>query len=274
MSQRSPLIFWFLLAATISLDWIAYVWNSKWTHSQAYYSMFAYQALMLGQLSIVCIWSALSLNKTFWTRIAPLVVLAAMVGILEIGPLVNGRSMVALAYNGIYPVVLLGALWLLERTDFWRERSGQSTRWQFSLANVLLAMTIVALFVVAVRVLNLRQPAARYHIMIVSSSVSIAVASVVIWSLSLRWLIRLAWQFCVAILIAIGVSLVQVYSNHGTLNAIGLSLWAAYYLMQAIVLAVWLGTGYVLPLPAKSQINRDNRNDREDRRRGFRDADR
>ncbi len=68
MPQRSPVIFWLLLAATISVDAVAYYWVVSENSPN---SSIAIDALFTVQVSVVCIWSGLGNRRTVWTRIAP-----------------------------------------------------------------------------------------------------------------------------------------------------------------------------------------------------------
>jgi hypothetical protein len=62
MPQRSPLIFWLLLAATISVDAVAFTWAEA-GHVHADHAFIAFEALMLSQIGVVCIWSSLNSEK-------------------------------------------------------------------------------------------------------------------------------------------------------------------------------------------------------------------
>src|SRR3954468_9417031 len=79
MLQRSPLIFWLLLAATICVDAVAFSWAEAASGDS--FGSVAFEALMLSQISVVCIWSGLRSEKSMWTRFSPFlaVVVASLV---------------------------------------------------------------------------------------------------------------------------------------------------------------------------------------------------
>ena len=79
-------------------------------------------------------------------------------------------------------------------------------------------------------------------------SVVLAVAAVLVWSVSLHSLAQFAALCAVAILVAFVDSIVQIYFLNYVLTVEGFTIWSAYYLIQAIIVAVWLGAGQILPI--------------------------
>jgi hypothetical protein len=69
-------------------------------------------------------------------------------------------------------------------------------------------------------------------------SIGVAVVNVVCWSLSWHWLIRLAGALGFGILLGL-VAL-------PTIGQFAPPFFAAYYLLQAMVLSAWLASGYVI----------------------------
>jgi hypothetical protein len=243
MNMRSPTILWLLLAATICVDAVAIVWVLSLPF--ALYATVACDALFSSQLSVICIWSALCLTKNFWTRIAPLlaVVIASLaIGLFGVPPLTVG-----LPYYGLHAALLLAALWLFERTTLWRGRSGASTEWQYSLAHLLVAMTVVAVLVPA-----MRNSEAFYEdrfgvvwkdIAFICGSVALAVVSVISWSLTRHWLIRLAGVLGFAVLLGAAFSL-----GIESFMPLFPIIIGAGYLIQGVVISAWLGCGQIIPV--------------------------
>ena len=75
MQHASPLIFWLLLAATLSIDAVvSTLINPRLPQSSVQYSIIALHALVFGQLSIVCIWLMQSAPSDFrWMSYDPAV---------------------------------------------------------------------------------------------------------------------------------------------------------------------------------------------------------
>lgn len=245
MTQRSPVIFWLLLAATISVDAIALSWMASEPFPVPVFVTAACHALILSQLSVVCIWSSLSLKKSAWTRFVPgvgAVVATLVIAMSTNEPVIFQAAFTTyLSYFGLHAALLVAALWLFERTAFWRRRSGIPRDWQYSLAHLLIVMTVVAILAVALRSSPYFGDDRWINIVFVCSSVALAVASVFLWSLTWHWLLRLA-----AVLgFAWWLGAVFIWTNNQGLHLS--TILSTHYLLQAIVLCVWLGCGPVLP---------------------------
>ena len=238
MPQRSPVIFWLLLAATVAIDAVVFAWMVLEPYPK--FAAVAYDALVVGQLSVICIWSALTLAKTFWVRVAPLV--AALLASVAMGMFgVPPRATSWLAYYGLHTALLLAAMWLFARTSFWRGRSGNLAKWRYSLAHLLVAMTVVAVLAAAMRGSELFDREGWINLAFILWSVILAVVSVVCWSLSGHWLLRLAGVLGLALLFGVGLSVFEVLPVFPFI--IG-----SHYLIQGIILSVWLGCGPILPV--------------------------
>lgn len=143
------------------------------------------------------------------------------------------------AFFGLHAYTLLVMLWLFRRTAFWRGRSGTKSEWRFSIAHLLLTMTIVAVLAAVLRNSELFATDALINALLIAGAVVIAIATVVIWSLSWHWLIRLAGALAVAIIISI------LFLIDGPYLALFLSY---HFLIQAVILSLWLCVGSILPL--------------------------
>lgn len=245
MPQRSPIIFWLLLAATLCVDAVVLSWVAPELRPDPGYATVCFDALIVSQLNVVCIRSAFSSTKTSWTRIAPLLAaaLAAILAAKFINDPVRFDEAIAseLSHYGLHAALLLMTLWLFQRTTFWRRRSGLSLEWKYSLAHVLFAMTAVAVLATAMRNSSFFGNNRLLNLTFVCSSVLLAVATVLIWSQATHWLIRSAGVFAFAILLGAAVWLTTDW--HPSFKEI----IGAHYMIQALVISVWLGCGVIIP---------------------------
>ena len=79
------------------------------------------------------------------------------------------------------------------------------------------------------------------NVVIAFCCVVLCAASTVIWNFSWNWFFRLAVVTSVAAILGVAIA-----SFVFGLNA-GVEIFTAYYLMQSIVLSLWLGLGPILP---------------------------
>jgi hypothetical protein len=256
MTHRSPLIFWLLLTATLAVDVVILKLVADEPNPSQGYSGIALHALILGQLSIVCIWSACNATPNAWTRIAPLfaVLLAALTNGLStrftVGPVLIFYS----GYFGMHAVLLLGSLWLLQRTNYWRRRTGSTRLWQFSLFHALIVMTVVAVLAAFMRNNGFLDNDAVWNSAFAISSVALAVISVILWGLSWHWLLRLASVYGVAALLAVGTLVIFVRPPRTGFDINIFNIFHTSYLIQAVVLSSWLGIGPILPLNQSATV--------------------
>ncbi len=247
MKQRPLLIFWLLLAATLCVDAVVFARMRSDPFPALPSTAAAFFALIFSQLSVACIWSALHGATISWKLIVPL--LAVVCAALSTATFSNDptsfseKFIVFSGYYGLCAAVLLGALWLLQRTTFWRRRSGGAQVWQFSLTHLLIVTTVVALLAAASR-----HTSGQF---IVESliPVALAIVAVVIWSLSWHWILRLAAVLGFAMLSA------AVYWPITDLNQtffVGTSL-----MIQGVVLSAWLAWGPILPLTPSTTASAD-----------------
>jgi len=254
MPHRSPITFWLLLTATLCVDAVVLKLAAGESYPSPSYSSVAIHALILGELSVVCIWSSLNQSLTTWTQIAPLlaVALAAFVeGARNRAPghIADLTTFTAsLGYFGLHAALLLVALWLLQRTAFWRHRTGIARTWQFSNLHLLVAMTVVAVLTVLIRNSEFFfKDDALENITYGCTFVALAVASVVLWTYSCYWFLRLASVVGVGMLLGIAIFVIYFYGHTGGRTFDVFNVLHVHYQIQAIVLSVWLGIGPVLP---------------------------
>lgn len=237
MPQRSPIIFWLLLAATASVDAIAFdAARSQSDHGMV--GMVAYFGLLSGQLSAVCVWSAFRPQPSWWSRLVPIAaVFAASLAYVEAG---QSELLQLLPYFASVAAVLLMALWFLRRSAYWQRRWSDDAKWQFSTAQLLILSTVVCVLAAALRSVNWYQGELGSVIAIFVCSIALAVLCTLIVSTSAHWLLRLA-----GVVAATFVCSLVFYGAVGGF----LFVFARYQLLaQAIVLTAWLEWGGVLPV--------------------------
>jgi hypothetical protein len=253
MPHRSPITFWLLLAATISVDAVVFSLAAGEQYATLGYLGVALHALILGQLGIVCIWSALNPRPNVGTQIAPW--FAAVLASLVEGYGDMTTFTVCIGTFGLYALLLMAALWLLQRTGFWRRKTGSARTWQFSLLHVLTVMTIIGVLATVMRNSPIFGEDSWTNIIFTFSYVALAVASVIFWSFSWNWFLRLASVLSVSALLGIGGSVI-LFMLIGHFRVDVVNILHAYYLIQAIVFSMWLGIGPVLPPRVDADVTR------------------
>jgi hypothetical protein len=250
MQQRSPSIFWLLLTATICVDALAVIGVVDGS------SLLVLQALVYGELSVCCIWTGLSREKSIWTQAVAWLGVIAAIAILSFACAAATASKIwgwlpwSLPQAILQAALLLMFLWVLERTRFWQSRSGVTAKWRFSLGQLFTIMTVVAVL------------AAWFHkhyefymdglwntLATIGGKSVLGLGCAISWSLALHWLMRFAITVALAILVGVGCALLVwgpfVYHEH-----------LAYFIIQAVVLSLWLGLTPILhksPTPADAE---------------------
>lgn len=248
MAQPPKIIFWLLLLATAAVDAVALTWVGGAPGPVLAYVFF--DALVVGQLSVVSIRSALSPAKTLWAYLAPAAA-AICAGVLLFPTVRHGAEL--LPYYALHVALLWAVLKVFERTPFWRRRSGSTADWRFSITQLLVTMTIVALLLVAARDSQyFAGEAAAVSAGFIACSIGIALASVVAWSLTRHWLQRLALSLGAALVAGLPWWLAEWLSEQGPF--LGLYV-TGHFLIQALVLSVWLGCWPIIPLRASFGVD-------------------
>jgi hypothetical protein len=159
----------------------------------------------------------------------------------------ESNFMTYLGESALRAVAVLAALWLLQRTSYWRRRNGAAHTWQFSVLHVLGAMTITAILITLLHRNEYFFGDDRWtNIAFACSDVALVMASVILWSFSWNWVFRLASVIGIAILLG-ELAVAVIYGKVGDIGMSAFNILHAYYLVQAIVLSLWLGVGPVLP---------------------------
>ena len=247
MSERSPIIFWLLLAATISVDAVVLPMAASGAPPSLVavspYVELVADALIVSQLCIICIWAALSSNKVAWLSAILATVVAAFTAAVfnDSGKGAFNTWKLYLAYYGLVSALLMSVLWLFRGSKYWRRRTGVAHSRQYSLAQLLIAMTIAAVLMTIVRSSPFQGDDQWLNIGSVVSIVALAAASAVIWSLSLHWILRLA----ATIGLAIAVSSLFGFADNFSRPFV--FVMQMHFLIQAGLLSAWLGLGEILP---------------------------
>jgi hypothetical protein len=245
VNQRSPLIFWLLLAATLAVYAVLGCWVASQPFLTPTYAWIAFDALTFSMLSLVCMGTMFRESKSVWMRIAP--VPAAVLASLLLAGLIRNAEFSSQFHSmlfvyGLHVALLILALWVLKRINFWQRRFGVVRAWQFSVADLLIVMTSVAVFASGMRYGLIVSDAEGLVVAMVVCTVILAVSSAVVWSLSLNWIIRLAGTMGIAILLGFAFGGV---AKQGVVFA---RIIGVDFLIQAAVLSIWLGIGGVLPV--------------------------
>jgi len=232
--QRSPVIFWLLLAATLAVDLVAVFWAYAATLDR---TEALYFGLACSQLSLICIWTSFSSARRFWRWLAPFAFTLAVV-VLTILLYERGQAWLrepaiafdmAMAYLGLWIaqiMLLLVGLWLLRE------------RWQFSVMHLLAVMTVGGIAIVILREADIIQEIWIPFALWLANNVLLAMLAVVIHKTAWKPVLRLAAVVSVAV--AFGL-IITMFFGLGQSNATAINI------IQAIVLFVWLEFGGLIP---------------------------
>jgi hypothetical protein len=251
MRFQSNVNIWLLFVATICVDATLLVLATSRSESSevGIYMAIALNALALGQLGVVCVWSSFTSFRSVWTRLSPLLfaILAAFIVTIALSePSTFFSSYVSsLTFFCLYAALLLAAIWLLKRTSFWRRRTGIAMTWQFSLANLLIGTTVVAVLSAMLRSSPLFGETANF--LFIFCSIALSILTVVLWSLAWHGLLRLAAVFASAMFLAVLGLVVMQLDEPGVYSPVLLVIYGAHFLLQAIMLVLWLGIGGLIP---------------------------
>lgn len=257
MQKSSSLIFWLLLAAMLLVDAVAIRAAIGQSLSGTEYLQVAFHALVIGQLSIVCIGSTLVLGSALGKWIAPtLAVVTATIISTAYAPMPQSERTWSLfrsyfGYYALHAILVCSALWVLQRTSFWARRTGIVRTWRYSLLQVLAIMTATAVLSPALKNNVFMDDEVLVNVVFAASFVALAVAGVAIWLLPWNWVLRLAAYFGFVLLLAILCTAILLGINYRQFDVFEWTyyeLLGAYYLIQGIVISIWLGWGQLLPI--------------------------
>ena len=182
MKQHSPTLFWLLLAATIAVDAVAITWMVQAGPTSR--AAFLYDALVTGQLAVICLWGAFAARRTWSAWVVTLI--AVGVGGMLTARVAELPPAEACGIHGIYVALLAATLWVLKRTPAWRRLKGEANPavWQYSLGHLLAAMTVVALLIGALRgsvLLTSGDDSWRFVVLLTLGDVVLVTATAFVW---------------------------------------------------------------------------------------------
>jgi hypothetical protein len=248
----SPPLFWLLAAATAAVDAVAFVW--LYTMGAVSSVSFLYDALVTAQLAVLCTWCVFGARRAIWAWGAAIVGVAAA-GAAEAAALPAG-FVESCGFYGIFVVILIAVLWVVKRSTLWQRISGlPSQDWQFSMLQLLAAMTVVALLITALRhseVLVAAPDLWKWVVVLSLADVILVTTTIFAWAWGTRrksgqahWLPRLGVALAVALVLgafelflmrlgALGQDLASYYQS-GTISGM-----LAYLVKLTVVIFIWL----------------------------------
>jgi hypothetical protein len=246
MKQRPPIVVGLLFAASLCAGAVALYWTGQWPQSD--YADIVYVALLGGYVSVACLWSALRPRTSVLSRSVPLA--AVIIASIAYG-IPNPFDFVAfLTFFGAHAALLLCALWVFRRSRYWQQRSGTESAWQFSIVQLLAVTTTVALLIVAFqssRLWNDGGDDTAIFFGFVGSSATLATAAAYLWSRSSHWFLGVAGIFAVAL----GLGVLFYFTRYGAYMVV-FAVW--HFLIQAIVLVLWLAWSEILPVRKSDDV--------------------
>jgi hypothetical protein len=240
--QRSPVIFWLLLAATICVDAVAIFWLFEGGFEVAAVTL--YIALGIGQLSALCAWVVLFHARLGLRWLVPFIAGFAFALLLSTPSRPFAEALLTFTtLMWVHASLILSLLWFLKLTRIVAGLSDHSTQpsWQFAIRHLLVLMTCVAVLTVVLRRADILvdEPAAVVFFTIGNAILLIAIvaATQTRWP----WQLRLTASLGTAIIIA-GICEWTQTAFADEINSF------AFNLIQAIV--IWLWLEQIRPVPA------------------------
>jgi hypothetical protein len=256
--------FWLLVVATLAVNAVAVRWLSL--VGELSIAAYFYEALISGQLAIVCLWSMFSARRALWGWIgAVAAVLAAALTTVYATQL---SFVEACGVYGGYVTALAAALWVLKRTAFWRRLCGAGrTEWKYSMAILLAVMTLIAVLITSLRNSQLVSSASelwKFFAAMTLGDVILAVATTIIWAWTRerQWLphwwprLGVVWGFAgilgviehvCAVSGILGVDVATTLHRRAPAAE-----FVAYTLAMSLVIFVWLELAPIVPVAPRA----------------------
>jgi hypothetical protein len=236
--RSSRIIFWLLLAATLSVDLVSLFWiaASKFRGTSATLFM----GLAYGQLSALCVWAIVS-QKTVGLRwIVPFVVgLAAGLFAAEAerpgSPEKWDEDIAFIGLFWVHVVVAIVALWSLKPTSLVRDGGARihTGAWRFSTKNLMVLMTVTAVLVALLGRNRLLSGDWGWVVSLAVGNVAMLLVAIGLHRARLHRIFRFAGVCATALLIG------AAWKWSGFVIGGGMNL-IAFYLIQAVVVWLWL----------------------------------
>jgi hypothetical protein len=259
VKERSPIIFWLLLAATLCLDAIAIVWilRGHGTEIQTFF-----MALTYAQLSTLCVWAVLVRTRSGFRWLLPFCagLLAALVIITCIAlsepqiqrPISEGVLLFAAMFWS-YVAILSVFLWALKSTRLLAGyvRGADYRPWRFATKHLLLLMTGVPILIMAFRSSSESYAAIPW---IAAWTVGSTILTILLSSFvqtNWNWLLRLAASLGTATAIGVAGNWLVPLLPRLSVNLIH------FFVIQAVVTWPWLEVLYTRAARDKSVAGDD-----------------
>jgi hypothetical protein len=229
MPRGQPVVFWLLLAATLCVDVVAVYWilDSLLDFGEPSGTLFL--ALAFGQLSALCARAIFARERVGWRWLAPFIcgLTASLIAAAAENRERSIDSEELVAFIGLFwlhVIIALAILWALK---------SHRRAWRFSIANLLVLMTVSAIVISIVGRNELLHDEFWSVITLVLGNIVLLAASIVIRYYQDPMMVRVALDCAAAMLIG---TLWHVF-EFAFADSITL---VALYLIQALTLGVWL----------------------------------
>jgi hypothetical protein len=251
VKPHSQILFWLLVAATLAVDAVALAWLVQ--AGPMTRAAYLFDALVSGQLAVVCIWAVFAARR-MWLSLLAIAVAVIVSTALDVW----AAWMNAQESFGIYAALaaaIVTALWILKQTPFWRRTVKPAQfGWQFSIGQVLVVMTIVALLLASLRNTELVAGASEWKYLAAVATCDVLIVLVcVLSSILLRdWWVRLAAACAAAIVLGVAITFTATTGWLGELMIVEFNqevvTHIVYLLVIAMVIFAWLELAPILPV--------------------------
>jgi hypothetical protein len=232
MLQRTSILFWQLLAATIAVDAVVCYW--AWESSLESVEQ-VYFGLACGQVSVAAIGAFFAAKRNPWRWLLPFAAVAAATTVttwIAYEP-IESIKVLAATYVALWLMQSLGVLaglWALEHSrlgDWWRS-AAQKKQIRFGTKHLLIAMTVLAVLLVACRLAEINDV---WFVVVAWAANNVAIAMVAAVCHCLPWHFFLRWAAYAAMVVALTYALVFLADGG---EAAGINAY------QALILFLWL----------------------------------
>jgi len=257
VKQQPQIILWLLVAATAAVDAVAIAWLVEaGPLSRAAYLI---DALMTGQLALVCIWAVFAARRML-ASLAAIGLAISVCTALDVW----AAWMAARETFGIYvglAAAYVAILWIIKQTPGWQRVANRThSGWQFSIGQVLVVMTVVALTLVLLRDTTIAASEEEWKFLaaLSISDVLIVVVAVLANVHFSEWWVRLTASCAAAIALGISLTYAQAAGWLGETMVAPFNQEivpnTAYMLVIALLLVAWIELTPILPLARRAEF--------------------
>jgi hypothetical protein len=254
MAQRSPVVFWLLVAATLCVNALAISWAVVTTLNRAEELYFG---LVCGQLSVLSCWAFFLDRLRLWRLGIPLVGAIAAAGLTgwlyslearRFGDFMDLATLYMSLWLTQVSLIFIG-IWLLRLTIVIRDGDqGVPHRLRFGTKDLFVMMTLLALLLAILRYSELVREIWLELILWSGNNAAIALFSVTLQATRWHSLMRLAATAAIVLLFAVVLEVLNLGGEPAAINAI-----------QAIVIFLWVESGQILQGRKYSKVRRRQR---------------